>query len=276
MATTLLTGVPRSGTTLCCHLLNQCQNTVALHEPISPASFTRNREDAIEFIKQFCISAELQVLSDKSIVTKQRDGELPTNPVSTAEGALRKEIVKLGGVKIEKELDEEFTLVVKHNALFSALLEELVDVFDVYAVVRNPLAILVSWQTVDLPVHSGHIPMGERFDAELAALLSTTTNILERQLLLLNWFFVRYDKLIDRSRIVRYEDVIESDGGSLQVISKGPMQGEITLDAQTGAAGRISAEQLRALRDALLSGTNVAEPFYSRIEIDEEYRRLNV
>ena len=275
MATTLLTGVPRSGTTLCCHLLNQCQNTVALHEPISPDSFTENREGAIEFIKQFCISAESQVLSDKTIVTKQRDGELPTNPVSLDEGALRKEIVKLGNIKIEKELDEEFTLVVKHNALFSALLEELVDAFDVYAVIRNPLAILVSWQTVDLPVHSGHIPMGERFDAELTALLSTTINILERQLLLLNWFFLRYDKFIDRSRILRYEDVIASGGGSLQVISKAPMQREITLDAQTGA-GRVSAEQLTALRDALLSGTNVAEPFYSKIEIDEEYRRLRV
>ena len=37
---TLITGVPRSGTTLCCNLLNQCDNVVALHEPIDPQKLT--------------------------------------------------------------------------------------------------------------------------------------------------------------------------------------------------------------------------------------------
>jgi hypothetical protein len=33
------TGLPRSGTTLTCHLLNKLPNTVALHEPIAPGQF---------------------------------------------------------------------------------------------------------------------------------------------------------------------------------------------------------------------------------------------
>jgi hypothetical protein len=274
MTTTLLTGVPRSGTTLCCHLLNQYQNTVALHEPISTGAFDGNRQDAIQSIMQFCLYAREQIRSEKAIVTKQHDGSLPTNPVSDDGGALRKEVVKLGVLEIDKDLSNEFTLLVKHNALFSALLEELTEAFAVYAVVRNPLAVLVSWQTVDLPVHSGHVPMGEKFDAKLTSLLAAKSNVLDRQLVLLSWFFQRYDKLIDPSRIIRYEDVIASNGRCLRVIAKRPIQGQVRLDAQTGV-NRISPDQLMALRNALLSGDNVAEPFYSDLEIDAEYRRLS-
>ena len=273
MATTLLTGVPRSGTTLCCYLLNECQNTVALHEPISPSSFVGSRKDAIESIIQFCASAGLQVRAKKIVPTKQYGGKLPTNPVSSENSGLRKEIVKLGDMKVEKKLDEDFTLVVKHNALFSALLEELVSAFEVYAVIRNPLAVLVSWQTVDLPVYSGHIPMGEKFDAELTSRLATKDSVLDRQLVLLSWFFTRYDELIDLSHIIRYEDLIASNGECLQTISKKPLQVERRLDAQTQVA-RISAEKLTTLRDALLSSPNVAEPFYSSSEIEAEYLRL--
>ncbi len=32
----ILTGIPRSGTTLICYLLNKIPNTVALHEPMGP------------------------------------------------------------------------------------------------------------------------------------------------------------------------------------------------------------------------------------------------
>ena len=81
MGAKLLTGVPRSGTTLCCYLLNQYRNTVALHEPINPSDFSESREDAIKLIAEFAYSAHSQLLKNKSIVTKQRDGKIPNNPV---------------------------------------------------------------------------------------------------------------------------------------------------------------------------------------------------
>ena len=37
----VLTGVPRAGTTLACHLLNRVLDTVALHEPIDPEAVAR-------------------------------------------------------------------------------------------------------------------------------------------------------------------------------------------------------------------------------------------
>lgn len=38
-ANVVLTGLPRSGTTLACRLLNLLPDTVALHEPIAPGRF---------------------------------------------------------------------------------------------------------------------------------------------------------------------------------------------------------------------------------------------
>jgi hypothetical protein len=37
MENVLLTGLPRSGTTLMCHLLNKLPHSVALHEPMDPS-----------------------------------------------------------------------------------------------------------------------------------------------------------------------------------------------------------------------------------------------
>ena len=272
MGAKLLTGVPRSGTTLCCYLLNQYRNTVALHEPISSGSFSESREDAVELITKFAHSAHSQLLKNKSIVTKQRNGKIPNNPVSGEVGVLRKEAVALGVIKIKKDLDKEFTLFVKHNALFAALLEDLIELFDVYAVVRNPMSVLVSWQTVDLPVHFGRLPMGEKFDKKLSFQLRTTESVLEKQLLVLGWFYKRFNDFINPSRIIRYEDVISSQGRSLHNVVKNTAN-RLQFDQEKPASG-LSVDHLRVLRNALISHESFAVPFYSSSEIDAEYYRI--
>ncbi len=273
MTSVLLTGVPRSGTTLCCHLLNRFTNTVALHEPINPAIFDNDRVQAIQNITSFCTDARSEILSVGTITTKQLGGKLPTNPVNADTVALRQEKVTRGRVKIDTPLTKDFKLVVKHNALFTALLEDLVKVFDVYAVIRNPLHLLISWQTVDLPVNKGRVPMGERFDPVLNASLNQEESVLERQLMLIQWFFKRYDQFLANARIVRYEDVIASSGGCLHVIANSSVKDPLHLSPQT-QIGRTSSEKLTALRNLLLSNPNVAEPYYSAAEIESEYRRL--
>ena len=272
MGTKLLTGVPRSGTTLCCYLLNQYENTVALHEPIKPELFVGTRQEALGLIREFSDAARSRLLEKKTIITKQRNGKLPTNPVKDDHGALRKEAVDLGIIKINKALDEKFTLFVKHNALFTALLEELVDDFDVYALVRNPMSVLVSWHTVDLPVHFGQLPMGEKFDESLSSQLEDAASILQKQLTILAWFYKRYDHLIESSRIIRFEDVLSSEGSVLQSIFNHSSE-KIHFDREE-RANRLSLASLKQLHHGLLSHGSVAEPFYSSSEIDAEYHRI--
>ena len=202
--TILLSGIPRSGTTLCCHLLNRFENTIALHEPIDPGLFSDDRSEAIEIVRSFALDTRAQILNLGSAPSKQRDGQIPDNPVSRVDGN-RIETVAVGKVSFNKPLTENFRMVVKHNALFTALGEELRAHFRLFALIRNPLSILASWRSVELPVGEGRLPMGERFSSELSQALSSEGDLLNRQLMILAWFFDSYRKL-QPEVLLTYED----------------------------------------------------------------------
>jgi len=56
--------------------------------------------------------------SEQIIVTKQRHGKLPNNSFIAEDGALRKETVKISGIKMDEQLDEERTLVINVKRFF--------------------------------------------------------------------------------------------------------------------------------------------------------------
>ena len=120
-----------------------------------------------------------------------------------------------GEIAIDKPLSARFTLLIKHNALFAALLPRLTESFRCLALVRNPLSVLASWQTVDLPVHRGRIPAGEELDGDLHRALEREPEVLRRQLIVLDWFFGRFHAHLDPENVIRYEDVVETGGLAL-------------------------------------------------------------
>ena len=87
--------------------------------------------------------------------------------------------------------------------------------FPCLVLVRNPLSVLASWQTVDLPVHRGRIPAGEELDRDLHRALEREPEVLGRQLIVLDWFFGRFHAHLDPANILRYEDVVESGGRAM-------------------------------------------------------------
>ena len=212
----LLTGIPRSGTTLCCHLLNKLPNTVALHEPLPMETFNDlTKDEAINAISHFTIVSRNQALSSSVVQTKHSGGLVPSNPVFGACKGLREEQVSLGNINIDKALSDTFTLVIKHNALFASLLGNLGKSFSCYAIVRNPLATLASWQTVDLPIHQGRLPMGELFDTELRLQLDKLETNIDRQLCILRWFYQQFREHLEPNHIIRYEDIVDTKGNVL-------------------------------------------------------------
>jgi hypothetical protein len=98
---------------------------------------------------------------------------------------------------------------VKQNALFTVLMPELSARFSMICIVRNPVDVLLSWLTVDLPVNRGHIPAGERFDLRLRDSLGGE-DCLSRQLIIYQWFITRF--LSSGLPCIRYEDIVNSDG----------------------------------------------------------------
>ena len=62
---------------------------------------------------------------------------------------------------IGKPLPTDFRLFIKHPAIFTALATRLLVRIPLYAVVRHPLAILASWNTVDMDARLGRWPVAE-------------------------------------------------------------------------------------------------------------------
>jgi len=133
-------------------------------------------------------------------------------------GGPRQQIARREEIPVGKALSPQFTLFVKHNSAFAGVLPDLSRRAPVYGIVRNPLAILASWNTVPFPVSRGHAHAAERFEPRLAQSLARLADVHARQLHLLQWFFDRLQEVLGSSRIVRYEDIIASEGSVLQVI----------------------------------------------------------
>lgn len=222
MRNIVLTGIPRSGTTLCCNLLGQAEGTVALFEPMPVHLLPLDAVAALKEISGFFSRSRNSLLAEGVALSQQLDGRVPDNPFGTErdQNGQRVRRAHLGQIQVDKPLTPDFTLVVKHNAAFTALLEHLFPAFECYAVVRNPLAVLASWNSVDLPVARGRLPAGERLDAELSRRLDAEPDLLQRQLLLLDWLFGRFGRVLPADRIIRYEQVVASAGGALAAVTQ--------------------------------------------------------
>lgn len=270
--TLLLTGLPRAGTTLCCHILNTYPNVLALHEPMTPSDFdpALGRAVAVAHVANFARQNRASALAEGRVVSRQKDGRVPDNPVgqTTSEDGLRQMDVSLGEIDVrDRLLGDNFTLILKHNALFTALLPELNDALPVYGIVRNPLAVLASWNQVDLPVNQGHIPAAEMFDPQLKAQLAQIDDRLQRQLHILEWFCRQYlDHL--GGRILRYEDFVVNPhlvGERLQLGSSDQVGDKPRTNRNAGydlAQMELFYQQLRGFGDAV-------RYFYPLAQLDE-------
>lgn len=205
--TIFLTGLPRSGTTLCCNILNHSSNVLALHEPLTPQTLSGTADGALKDIAHFVCTTRQKVLKEGVAPARQKNGVIPENPVGDSVDAsgLRQVDVNLGEIVVD-DLDTNFTLVVKHNALFTALLPSLT--YPCFAVIRNPLSVLASWNSVNLPVNQGRLPAGERYDSNLSLRLDSLTDRVSRQLTILEWFLTRFSQYTPTKNILRYETFI--------------------------------------------------------------------
>lgn len=216
----ILTGIPRSGTTLTCSLLNAIPNTLALVEPLHMPSFNQceNAAQRCDFLAQYFLQLRDDIANKNAISILDMEGDGTNTFKYNDQGARQTHIKGHRSQNITKALDQNFTLLIKHPNIFSALLNELKKHWDCYALVRNPLSVLASWESLAHPLSSGHAPMAELYDPLLQQMLANEPDKLARQLLLINWYFSSYMRELMPERIVRYEDIVASSGAALQII----------------------------------------------------------
>jgi hypothetical protein len=203
-------------------LLNKVPDTVALFEPMEVHRMVGlDPSDIVREIDRFFSSCRTSLLTEGWAPSKVNDGAVPDNPYSDtrAESGLRPRMVNDGRLEVHGPLTDTFRLGLKHPAAFTALLPLLVQHWPCFAIVRNPLSTLLSWDSLTtLNVHHGRIPMAEAFAPELRAGLDARERPLDRQLFLLDWSWTRYLTLLAPEHIIRYEEMVASGGQALSVI----------------------------------------------------------
>lgn len=268
----ILTGLPRSGTTLTCHLLNKLPNSVALHEPLVPLDLASyERSDLVEVILEYFSAQRNQILQTGTAVSKSFGGQVPDNPMAGFDPITGKRIRVLDGrlVQIDKQLTSDFCLAIKQPAFFTAILRDLVSAnsFNCFAIIRNPLAVLLSWNSVEMPVSRGRVPAAEAFAPELKQQLDLIPDLYDRQVFLLNWFFQQYLTYLPTKQILFYEATIQTAGRSLAVIN--PLASELTEALYSKNNNSLYNAQLKqALLEKLLNKTEGAFwSFYTKEQV---------
>jgi len=268
----ILTGPPRSGTTLTVALLNKLPNCVALHEPMDPSKLVglERTDEVPRYIEAFFDAQRDLLLTQGCAESKVQANSIPDNTFSAEQNAdgLRQSIAQHGLVKTSKNLTADFLLAIKHPNCFTALLDTLVGHFACYAVIRNPLGVIMSWNSIAHPLNNGRAPFAEAFDAALKQALDREADKEKRQLHLLNWYFAQYERYLQPNRIIRYEDIIATGGRALTAITPAAETLQENLSSKNNNPA-YRQEQKRRLADALLASDGAYWRFYAREAIEQ-------
>jgi hypothetical protein len=272
----LITGTPRSGTTMTCHLLNMLPETVALHEPMQTGQL-KGQDGPAAAVERFCDDQRQSILEHGLAISKHAGGTVPANPVGTSrtDAGLRKREVSKGEIIIDKELSPDFALVVKHCGSFTATLDRLVPRFPVYAIVRNPLSMLASWATVEFAVQRGRVPVAEGLDPELKAKLASIDDVLDRQIHILTWFHDRIRRYLPDEAIIRYESIVETGGKALAVVRPGAVSLAEPLQSQN-TSGLYDRERMARIGERLLKSDGAHWQSYSKESVERLLGELTV
>jgi hypothetical protein len=190
----LLTGFPRSGSSLLVNLLNQIPNCVALNEQ----SYT-------SFLFSFYWKLRRDIRKGRPIPNKYSSkGEITTNTIE------RTTHIESFPVEIESS---DFVLAHKQTTPYLDRLEMLVeDGWEIWVLVRNPLYTLVSWKRC--PAHFSVSQLDPPCRA-FSNIPFSSHDLDIRRVETWNYLARRIDSLRDSLHILRYEDLVDNPKSAL-------------------------------------------------------------
>jgi hypothetical protein len=241
MSHLIITGIPRSGTTLAAAMIDQADNAFCLSEPDSHVELLQTSQSAEDFVARLALhfdSTRKSLLVGQSVLDKrQPDGQPVTNYFSDVIPGRPRQLTFMAVNVSRSGLTADFLLGVKHNALYASVLPEIVRCrkFRIVAIIRDPVAVLKSWRSVDLPISSGRLPAAEKFWPEMARLTQSDLELLEKQIRIFDLMCRRFAELSRALKIVRYEAFTVDPA---QLFAAVGVSGEVRvpIHAETGTA----------------------------------------
>ncbi len=217
MSNVILTGLPRSGLTVVSALIDTLPDCVCLNEP----KWHKRKGQQIKKPLPLCkwlvgdfAWRRVQMLHEKPIKDWRADDGTPLLDAIKDPRTPKDDSGKPVLVSFQKPgLTKDFTLAMKHHALYTAVLPELVQFehFRIIAVVRHPLDTIQSWRSLkNRAIAQGKLPQAAKFWNEAARISLLTGDPLDRMVQMYDAFCQRYWELRDKIEIIKFEDVVEN------------------------------------------------------------------
>lgn len=211
----IITGIPRSGTTLLTALLDCPPSSVAIGEPDVLGTWQKvYANDHAGFTKELIrYFADVRHKIKSKIPFKDRisvDGQPLTNYASRAlEG--RRDQAYVVADRVIEQVEDNFVLLVKAPVIFTSVLSAILaqDAFKVLAIIRDPVATLLSWNSVNFPISQGRLPAGEQYWPELRKIAEMESNVLDKQAMIWELFARTYLNHKEKIVLIRYEDMVQ-------------------------------------------------------------------
>jgi len=268
MTNGLITGFHRSGTTLICHLLNKLPNVVALDEPLDVSIFDSASTSQIYTMLDYFFDEQRQLIAAERIaISKAHSGLVPCNQLSDdwTNPNERRSVVDGRLISIANVRGPKFSIYIKHPAVFTALLLDLESRYPCFISIRNPLSIILSWRATSFPVSRGRAPAAEMINSELRSRLDQEDDTLARQFVLIDFFFSQYARRRS-AQIIRYEDVINTNGKILAMVDSSADQLNVSLDSRNSNYIKRDTQAI-VIAQKLLKQDNACWQFYSHSEV---------
>ena len=215
----IVTGIPFSGASLVCSLLNRLPDVVAINEPEALRELLETQDAELQcrsvtdYFTQVRHALELRFGSTRPdplavlfsrLLGRGRHARLPTDNAPLHEVDVA-----------EQYLPPDFTVAIKCLNPIACTLGVMTQFFRCCVVVRNPLGILNEWRVQSGPLREGREPQIEKAVPRLARRLDGAEGVRQRQIILMDWYFRQFANTSKSTVTSRYEDVVSSNGRSL-------------------------------------------------------------
>lgn len=210
----IVTGIPRGGTTLAAALIDSLPDTVCLNEPLwHNAKAAADAKGFAGFIARDFTALRARLLKGESVSDRRgKGGEATTNYFRVEGGRMQHsfDIVPFS----RAGLTPDFTLAIKHNGPYLAVLPELIALerFSITAIIRHPVPVIHSWRSLQLPISEGKMPNAAPYWPELAAAIAAPMDLLAKQVRLYDLMCARLWECREHLRLIPYEALIQTPG----------------------------------------------------------------
>ncbi len=266
MRNVIVTGIPRSGTTLASALIDSLPDTVCLNEPgwqtarvaNTPAEFAQWLTGDFAQIRKKLLAGE--PVQDR----RAAGGKAVTNYYATNETTRQMENTFDLVPFTRPGLSADFTLAIKHNGPYLAVLGPLIDTaaFTIVAIVRSPVEVLASWRRLSLPISRGAMPNATPYWPRMAQIVAEDCDLLVKQVKMYDLMCRRIYNLREHIHVLPYEMLIKKPALLCEYIGS---SGELA-QLVDKPARQILGEEKQRILDALKTHGEYYRHFYPELE----------